>query len=45
VKVTLVASPSASVLITLPTSTPAILTGEFFEMLAEFEKAALSSYP
>jgi hypothetical protein len=40
-----VASPSRSLEMTLPTSTPAIRTGEFFAMLAELEKVALSSYP
>ena len=43
VKVTVVASPSRSVLITLPTSTPAIRTGDFSAMLAELVKVAFSS--
>ena len=43
VKVTVVASPSRSVEITLPTSTPAIRTGELRAMLAELAKVAFSS--
>ena len=43
VKVTLVLSPSRSVEMTLPTSTPAIRTGELRAMLAELEKVAFSS--
>ena len=42
VKVTSVLSPSRPTSITLPTSTPAIRTGEFFEMLTPLEKVALS---
>ena len=45
VKRTTVASPSRSAVITLPTSTPAMRTGEFLEMFTPFEKVALSSYP
>jgi hypothetical protein len=43
VKVTVVLSPSRLVPITLPTLTPATRTGELVEMLAEFEKVALTS--
>jgi len=43
VKVTLVLSPSRSVEMTLPTSTPAMRIGELSAMLAELEKVALSS--
>ena len=43
VKVTLVALPSRLVEITLPTSTPAIRTGELSATLAELAKVALSS--
>ena len=43
VKVTVVASPSRSVEMTLPTSTPAIRTGELLAMLAELAKVALTS--
>ena len=43
VKVTVVASPSRSEEITLPTSTPAIRTGDFSAMLAELAKVAFSS--
>ena len=43
VKVTVVLSPSRSVAITTPTSTPAIRTGELRAMLAELVKVAFSS--
>ena len=43
VKVTVVASPSRSVAITLPTSTPAIRTGELVAMLRRLAKVAFSS--
>ena len=39
----MVAVASGSVEITLPTSTPAIRTGELSAMLAELEKVAFSS--
>jgi hypothetical protein len=42
VKVTVVLSPSRPTSITLPTSTPAIRTGELVEMLTPLEKVALS---
>jgi hypothetical protein len=43
VKVTVVALPSRLVEITLPTSTPAIRTGELRAMLVELAKVAFSS--